>query len=71
MRLMKYMQIVVLIVAVGTFLFQTSGRDIPEWWWFLELIIFAPALLYLIYFLSFGRKKYLSLKKDKDSIFNS
>ena len=36
----------------------------------IQLLILLPFLLYMTYYLTLGRKKYISLEEDKDNFFN-
>ncbi len=36
-----------------------------------QMIFFAPFILYFLYYLTIGRKKYLILEEDHENIFNS
>lgn len=37
----------------------------------IKMAVFGSVLLYFIYYLTIGRRKYLSLEKDKDNVFAS
>ena len=47
--------------------FTPGGR--PEWFNYVLIAIGVPALLYLFYFLTFGRKDYLVISRDEKTLF--
>jgi hypothetical protein len=72
---MKYynaMSFVVIIIVVAGFLYRKFLHgDLPDWWYYFEFALFGVVLLYLAYYFTLGRNKYLDLGEDKDTIFNS
>jgi bacteriorhodopsin len=37
----------------------------------LQLVLILPAILYMLYYLTLGRKNYLVIETDKDNVFAS
>jgi hypothetical protein len=72
---MKYysaMSFTVILIIVVSFLYRKAlHRDLPDWWYYFEMSLFGIILLYLAYYFTLGRYKYLSIGEDKDTIFNS
>jgi len=72
---MKYYNVLtiiaIVVIALGFIYPRIAHRDLPDWWYYGQFVYFGFVLLYLIYFLSIARDKYLSLNEDRSSIFNS
>jgi hypothetical protein len=69
----KYMwvfYIVIIAAFVGRMSYRLSDKPVPDWVDYAQTVLFSLALVYLVYFLTIGRKQYLSLTEDKDNIFN-
>lgn len=43
---------------------------VPEGFTYLQLAVLVPFLLYYLYYLTIGRKRYLLLKEDATNVFN-
>ena len=70
---MKYYTVgyIFLILSLGYGpILKLMGIARPENLSVIRVLIFVPFLLYMTYYLSLGRKKYISLEEDKDNIFN-
>lgn len=69
---MKYYLPLFILMAVGVLLnLVWSGRpaERPDWVIYVQLGLLLPALLYIMYFITLGRKKYLVIEQDKDNFF--
>ena len=68
---MKWYIPLVLLMAVGVFLifYYRRNPDKPDWVFPVSLALIIPALLYSLYYITFGRKDYLVLEKDTNNIF--
>ncbi|MCE3283091.1 MAG: hypothetical protein K0Q66_1828 [Chitinophagaceae bacterium] len=71
LKYLNYFYIVIILVVIGRLFFRFSGQPMPGWYDTAVVVILVPSLVYLFYFLTVGKKKYLSLTEDKDSIFNN
>ena len=52
-------------------LIKNLETDISAWLPYLQIGLMVPLLLYVLYYLTLGRKKYLLLEEDHNNIFNS
>ena len=69
---MKYYTVgyVLLLLSLGSGpILKLIGISRPANFSTFQVAILIPFLLYLTYYLTLGRKKYISLKEDKDNIF--
>ncbi len=70
---MKYYAIVYIafiIVLLSGFIMKVAHiAKPPEFLWF-QVLAFVPVLVYMLYYLTIGRKKYLVLEEDTENIFN-
>jgi hypothetical protein len=69
---MKYYLPLFILMVVGVLLnLVWSGRpaERPDWVIYVQLGLLLPALLYIMYFITLGRKKYLVIEQDKDNFF--
>jgi hypothetical protein len=66
-----YWPLFILLIAglVMNFVFVGNPVNRPDWSVYLRMVLLLPALLYIIYFLTAGRKRYLLVEKDKDNLF--
>lgn len=62
--------IVLLIIFGGFFYSKLMHRALPDWWYWGQVGFCGLVLLYLAYYLSIGRDRYLMLSRDDKSIFN-
>lgn len=60
---------IALIVGVIMNVFYRRNPDRPQWVFPVTLILILPALLYLLYYTTIGRKDYLVVEKDTKNIF--
>lgn len=69
---MKY-YLLLFIPLVGSLLmnilWRQSGTVKPGWMFPLQLLLIVPALCYIGYYLTLGRKHYLLLEADKHNVF--
>jgi hypothetical protein len=69
---MKYYWPLFLTMLVGIFInlfFSSHAEPRPLNIQILQLILILPALLYLLYYLTVGRRNYILLEPDKDNVF--
>lgn len=68
---MKLYYLFVAVMAVGIFLLTYYRRnpDKPSWAMPVTLIALFSVVLYLLYYLTIGRKDYLLLEKDTKNVF--
>lgn len=66
-----YLPLFILMIAGLLLNLVWSGRpaERPSWVIYVQLLLLLPALGYIMYFITLGRKKYLLLEKDKDNFF--
>lgn len=70
---MKYFRIgyiLIIVTLVLDLLCKLAHIPRPEYLIWIQLAIFIPIMLYLVYYLSLGKKNYLELQEDKNNIFN-
>jgi hypothetical protein len=70
---MKYYwpSFIILLLGILLNLFAVNRFDVrPIWAPLLELVLILPALLYMLYYMTIGRKRYLVLEDDKENAFN-
>jgi len=70
---MKYFWPLYILLIAGILInlfFRESKVNGPAWLPVVQSVLVAPCLLYFLYYLTLGRKKYLELSVDKDNIFN-
>ena len=71
---MKYYWPLFLFLLTGiviNLLYSRKPEERPFWVLVVQFILILPALLYLLYYLTFGRKNYLSIEEDKENVFAS
>jgi hypothetical protein len=66
-----YWPLFILLIAgvLMNLVFVGNPANRPAWSVYLRMVLLLPALLYIVYFLTLGRKRYLLIEKDKDNIF--
>lgn len=62
--------ILILVSLASELLFKLAHIPRPEYLASIRVAIVIPVILYLVYYLSMGRKNYLKLQEDKNNIFN-
>ena len=70
---MRYYWPLFILLLAGIFInLFFSGRPLekPLWASFLQLALILPGLAYMLYHLSFARKKYLIIEDDKENLFS-
>jgi hypothetical protein len=70
---MKYflaLYILMLIGIAGPLVFKLSSAAKPDWIGTAQIVLILPGLLYLIYYMSFNRRKYLIVEKDTANPFS-
>ena len=70
---MKYYTVgyIFLILSLGSGpIMKLMGITRPENLSTIQLLIMTPFILYMIYYLTIGKKKYISLAEDKENFFN-
>jgi hypothetical protein len=61
-----------MFIGIITNLFYSrSHGERPLWMLLVQLVLILPGLLYMLYFLTFGRKTYLRIEEDTDNVFAS
>jgi hypothetical protein len=70
MTYLKPLYFIFFAVVLGRLLFRLSGQHVPDWLEIGQFVIAVPVLLYFIYYLTIGRKHYLSLDYDKSNPFS-
>jgi hypothetical protein len=71
---MKYfwpLYILLLVGVVSKLIMIKLGIYNTDWSSYIQLLLVLPSLLYFLFYLTIGRKKYLVLEKDHNNIFNS
>jgi len=71
---MKYYWPLFFLLLAGVLLnlLFTYRRDERPWWMLLvQTLLILPALVYFLYYMTAGRKKYLQIEKDQDNFFAS
>ncbi|MEO7047053.1 MAG: hypothetical protein ABI091_17250 [Ferruginibacter sp.] len=69
MKYFTYLYILVLAGLFGRLGLRSAGVVLPQWFITSLTIIFIGAFLYMIYFLTLGRNKYLVVETEKDNVF--
>jgi hypothetical protein len=54
----------------GDLLLKLAHIPRPEYFAWIRVAVIIPVILYLVYYLSLGKKNYLKLQEDKNNIFN-
>jgi hypothetical protein len=57
-------------VFFNSFYFSYHRTEYPTWYLGIKLFYLLP-MLYMLYYITIGKKKYLVIKEDKDNIFAS
>jgi len=65
----KYFAILIIAAAVMNIALTTKGAPKPSWFIFVQIGLIIPALCYIFYYITFGRKHFLLLQVDKDNLF--
>lgn len=71
---LKYYWPMILLLFIGlivNIIYTGTHEDRPLGIFIIQLALILPALLYMLYYLTFGRKEYLLIEEDKDNIFAS
>ncbi len=71
---MKYfwpLYILLLVGVASKIIMIKLGLYNTDWSSYVQLLLVLPSLLYFLFYLTIGRKKYLVLEEDHDNIFNS
>ena len=61
-----------LLLLVGIFIsygYKSSASTRPEWVLWVQLICIFPFVLYVLYYLTLGRRKYFKLDEDVNNVF--
>ncbi len=58
------------VVLALNFYYVFSEGKRPEWLNYLLIIVALPALLYIMYYVTFGRRDYLVVSKDDKTVFS-
>ena len=71
---MKYYWPMVVLLFAGVIinlLYRKDHEERPLWMFILQFFLLLPSLLYMLYYLTVGRKYYLLIEEDKENIFAS
>lgn len=71
---MKYYwhSFIILLLGISLNLLAVNRMDErPLWAPLMDLVLILPALVYMLYYMTLGRKKYLVLEEDKENAFSS
>jgi hypothetical protein len=68
-RLFMPLYILLLAGVLINFFYNIKHLPRPDWFEWVQVITLSPFLLFFLYYLTIGRKKYLLLEDDKDNIF--
>ena len=71
---MKYYwhSFIILLLGISLNLLAVNRMDErPLWAPLMDLVLILPALIYMLYYMTLGRKKYLILEEDKENAFSS
>lgn len=69
---LKYYKPLVILMMAGllvNLVFVGNPASRPAWSVYLRMVVLLPPLLYITYFVTLGRKKYLLIEADKDNLF--
>ena len=69
MKYYFFLYILMLLALVSKFLLRRAHITIPEYLDWLQIVLVFPFILYFLYFVTIGKKKYLLLEEDKENIF--
>jgi hypothetical protein len=58
-----------MIGIFGRLALRSGGVVLPQWVMVSFAVIFIVAFLYMMYFITFGRNKYLVVDTEKDNVF--
>ncbi len=58
-----------LAAVLASFIYKGHEADRPQWFREAQLVLIAPFILYSLFYLSVGRKKYFTIKEDLDNVF--
>jgi len=56
-------------IVIGLLLKNSMPDKRPAWILWVQLATILPFILYMLYYLTLGRKKYLVIEDDKDNVF--
>ena len=71
---MKYYwhSFIILLLGISLNLLLVNRLDErPIWAPLVELVLILPALIYMLYYMTLGRKRYLVLEEDRENAFTS
>jgi len=69
---MKFYPPLFILMLIGVFLpfyFKLTKLPRPEWLGTAQIVLLIPGILYLFYYLTFNRKKYLLVQEDTSNPF--
>ncbi|MEO5944766.1 MAG: hypothetical protein ABIP30_00140 [Ferruginibacter sp.] len=69
LKYFTYLYILVLVGIFGRFALRSGEVEMPKWATICSAAIFIVAFLYMTYFLTLGRNKYLMVDTEKDNVF--
>ena len=69
LKYFTYLYILVLVGIFGRFALRSGNVPLPQWATICSAVIFSVAFLYMVYFLTIGRNKYLVVDTEKDNVF--
>jgi hypothetical protein len=59
-----------LLAAIfASFIYKGHQSDRPEWLLPAQILLMLPFILYVLYYISIGRKKYFAIEEDMDNVF--
>jgi len=70
----KYYWLMFVLLLTGLLInafHQSRGEERPMWIFVLQFALILPALCYMLYYLTVGRKNYLLIEEDKENIFSN
>jgi hypothetical protein len=70
---MKFYPPLLILMFIGVFFpvyFKLAKLTLPDWTNTVKIILVVPALVYLLYYLTLNRKRYLLISDDKNNPFN-
>jgi hypothetical protein len=62
--------ILILVSLASDLLLKLAHIPRPEYFAWIRVAVIIPVILYLVYYLSLGKKNYLKLQEDTNNIFN-